>query len=65
MNFFLISIFGIHIKFLEKFINILLALLLSSLITLLSSTLNVFEAKSNNLVIFNKKINSAAILLKP
>ena len=42
----------------------LLALLLSLLTILLSLTLNVFKAKSNNLITFNKKISNIAILLK-
>ena len=63
-------IFGTHVKFLDflflnKFTIVLLALSLLSLTISFSSALNVFGANSlNNLVVFNKKVNNAAILLK-
>ena len=54
----------LDLLFLDKFIIVSLALLLLSLTTLLLSALNTFGAKSNDLVIFNKKISNAIILLK-
>ena len=65
-------IFGIYIKFrdlsfldlLNKFTTILLALLSTSTI-LLSLALNVFKAKSDNLIVFNNKVSRVAIPLKP
>ena len=69
VSFFIVLIFGIYIKFLDllfldKFMFILLALP-STLTTLLLLALNAFKAKSNNLVAFKSKINSARIQLKP
>ena len=62
--YFLIApIFGIFDKFLDEFMTVLLVLLLTPTSSLLSAQ-NVFKAKSNNLVVFNNKVNSAAILLK-
>ena len=63
------SIFGTRIDFLDllfldKFTIVSLVFLsLSSTISLLS-TLNAFGANSHNLIVFNREINSAAILLK-
>ena len=67
---FIALIFGTYIRFLDLlFLNkltiVLLALLPLSPITLLLLALNIFRANfSNDLIIFNKKINSATILLK-
>ena len=60
-------IFGIYVNFLDEFITVSLAfLLLSPPTILLSLTLNAFGAGfSDNLVIFNRKISSAAIFLRP
>ena len=62
-------IFGIRIEFpdllfLDKFMTVSLALLLSPPTISLLSILNVFEAKFNNLVVFNKEISGAATLPK-
>ena len=62
-------IFGIYVKFLDflflvEFMTILLALLSTSTI-LLSLAINTFNLKFGNLIVFNKDISSAAILLKP
>ena len=57
-------IFDIHIKFLDKFITVLLTLPVS-LTTLLFFVLNIFRANSlDNLVVFKKEISGVAILLK-
>ena len=56
-------IFGIDIKFPDKFIIVLLTLLLI-LTTLLLSVLNAFRAKFDDLVAFNDKVSNIAILLK-
>ena len=63
-------ILGICIKFLDlsfldKFTTILLILLSLALTILLLLALNAFKAELNDLVVFNKKKNYAAILLKP
>ena len=63
-----VSIFGIYVKFLDflfldKFTTVSLALPPIST-TLLSRALNAFKAKSDDLIAFNSKISSAAILLK-
>ena len=65
---FIAPIFDIHVNFLDilfldKFTTILLALQLTSTILLLL-TLNIFKAGSDNLIAFNNKVNSIAILLK-
>ena len=71
IDFFIALIFDIYAKFLDlsfsnKFTIVLLALLSPSLSTiLLSLALNIFMAKSNNLIVFNKEVSSKAILLKP
>ena len=62
-------IFSIYVDFWDllfffKFTTVSLVLLLLSSITSLLSTLNAFKAKFNHLIIFNKEINSLAILLK-
>ena len=63
-------IFGIHVKFLDllfldEFTIVLLALLPTSTISL-SLALNVFGANSSDdPVVFNREVSSAAILLKP
>ena len=67
------SIASIYIEFLNflffnflnfyKFLNISKALVFT-LITWLLLALNIFKAKSDNLFIFNIKINYAVILLK-
>ena len=65
IDFFVALIFGICVKFLDKFIIVLLAILLLLSTTLLLLALNIFRANClNNLIVFNKKINGAAILLK-
>ena len=56
-------IFSIRVKFLNKFITILLAPA-PILTTLLLSALNTFKAKSDNLVVFNNKVSGILILLK-
>ena len=66
---FVALIFGIFVKFLDllflaKFKTILLVLQLT-LSTSLLSVLNVFKIKFDNPIVFNNKVNSAAILLKP
>ena len=67
----IILIFGIYVKFLDllfldKFKTVLLALLLPWSTTLLLLALNAFgDNFLDDLVIFNKKINSITILLKP
>ena len=67
--FFIALTFSIYIKYLDllfwnKFTTILLVLPLNWTI-LLSLILNVFKTKLEDLVIFNNKISSVAILLKP
>ena len=63
-------IFGTRIKFLDfsfldKFTTVPLILLPLPPITSLSLALNAFEAyTSDDLVVFNKEVSSAAILLK-
>lgn len=49
---------------LNKFLTILLTLLPLFLIIFFLSTLSIFKAKFDNLVIFNIKINNVTILLK-
>ena len=66
---FVAPIFGKCVKFLdfsffEKFTTVLLGLL-STPITLLLSTLNIFYTKFDNLVVFNSKVSNATILVKP
>ena len=66
IRFFIASIFGIYIQFLDllfmnKFTTILLALP-STLTNLLSLALNTFNVKFDDLVAFNNKISSIAIL---
>ena len=71
VGFLIALIFSIYIKFLnllflnllDKFTTILLTLLSISK-TLLFLSLNAFEVESDNLIVFNNKINNAAILLK-
>ena len=63
-------IFGIHVDFLDllflaKFTTVILVLTPPLPTTLLLSVFNAFKAKFDNLVVFNKKINNAAIMLKP
>ena len=60
---FIASIFNICVKFLNKFMIVLLVLPSTSTIVLLL-VLNGFWAKYNNLVAFNSKISNIAILLK-
>ena len=57
-------IFGTHVKFLNKFMTVQLALPPTST-TLSLSTLNAFGTKFYDPVAFNSKVNGAAILLKP
>ena len=69
MGFCIASIFGTCIKFLDllfldKFTTVLLALLLSLSTTSFSLVLNVFKAKCDDLIIFNRKLINATILLK-
>ena len=70
MGSFIALIIAIYIKFLDllflnKFITILLALLLFLSKILLILALNAFEAKFDNPIILNKEISNIAILLKP
>ena len=70
LNFFVTLIFGIRIDFLDllflnKFITVSLALLSLLLTTLFALARNGFEANSDDLVVFNRKVSKAAILLKP
>ena len=74
IEFFVVPIFSIYVKFLglsffdllDKFTTVLLILLPSLLTISLLSALNVFKANfSDNLVLFNIKVNSIVILLKP
>ena len=74
MDFLTASVFSIYVKFLnllffdllDEFTTILLVILLSPLTISLLLAFNIFEANFlNNLVIFQLKINNAAILLKP
>ena len=63
-------IFDIYVEFLDllffdKFMTISLALALLLPTNLLLSALNVFEIKFDDLIVFNREINSIAILLKP
>ena len=70
IGFFVALIFDTCVKFLDlllldKFRTILVALALLLSTILLSSTLNIFRANfSKDLVVFNRKISDAAILLK-
>ena len=58
-------IFGICIKFLDEFMTVLLILLPPLPTNLLLSVLNAFKVNSlDNLIVFNKKISDATILLK-
>ena len=67
-DFFVVLIFSIYVKFLDLiFLNkftIFTSTLLSTSTTLLSLALNAFRAKPDNLISFNSKLNSVAILLK-
>ena len=70
LGFFVALIFNIHVDFLnllflDKFITISLILSPLSLTTLLLLILNAFDADSDDLFMFNTKISSIAILLKP
>ena len=71
LSFPIAPIFGTRVKFLDflfldKFTTVLLALPLPPPTTSLSSDLNVFRANSlNHPVVFNKKVSSTVILLKP
>ena len=70
MNYLVVSIFGIYVKFLDllfldKFTTVSLILLLLLLTTSLLLALNAFKVKFDNFVVFNKKISNIAILFKP
>ena len=54
----------LDLLFLDKFTTVSLALPPLPTIILLLLALNVFKAKSDNPVFFNKKVNNAAILFK-
>ena len=65
VDFSIALIFGICVKFLDKFSTVLLVLLPPSPTTLLSSALNAFKVNFlNNLIVFNRKISSIEILVK-